>query len=222
MTMPMTPDRWAYTSDYLRRTFGHEAGSLEGLRERALAAGLPDIAVSGDVGSLLSLLASTTKRRMAIEVGTLGGYSAIWIARGFAPGRLLTIEYDERHADFAEEELRRAGLAERVELRRGAGLDVLDALARELAPGSVDFAFIDADKREYPAYWERLRPLIAPGGLFVADNILGTSAWWIDDEAHPARMAVDALSCSLAADPEFDAAAVPIREGLLIARRRES
>jgi predicted O-methyltransferase YrrM len=219
--MPMTPERWAYTSDYLRRTFGREDATLEGLRERAIAAGLPDIAVSGDVGSLLSLLASTTKRRFAIEVGTLGGYSAIWIARGFAPGRLVTIEYDAKHADFAEAELRRAGLADRVELRRGAGLEVLESLARELDPGSVDFVFIDADKREYPAYWERLRPLVAPGGLFVADNVLGTSGWWIDDEGHPAREAVDSLSRALAADPEFDAAAVPIREGLLIARRRE-
>lgn len=219
--MAMTPERWAYTSDYLRRTFGREDGTLEGLRERALAAGLPDIAVSGDVGRLLSLLASTTRRRLAIEVGTLGGYSAIWIARGFAPGKLVTIEYEERHADFAEAELDRAGLAERVEVRRGAGLGVLDALSREHGPGSVDFAFIDADKREYPAYWERLRPLLAPGALFVADNVLGTSSWWIDDEAHPAREAVDALSRALAADPEFDAAGVPIREGLLIARRRE-
>lgn len=219
--MAMTPERWAYTSDYLRRTFGREDGTLEGLRERALAAGLPDIAVSGDVGRLLSLLASTTRRRLAVEVGTLGGYSAIWIARGFAPGKLVTIEYDEHHADFAEAELDRAGLAERVEVRRGAGLGVLDALSREHGPGSVDFAFIDADKREYPAYWERLRPLLAPGALFVADNVLGTSSWWIDDEAHPAREAVDALSRALAADPEFDAAGVPIREGLLIARRRE-
>jgi predicted O-methyltransferase YrrM len=219
--MAMTPERWAYTSDYLRRTFGAELDATEGLRERALAAGLPDIAVSGDVGRLLSLLASTTRRRLAIEVGTLGGYSAMWIARGFAPGRLVTIELDAGHADFAEAELARAGLGDRVEVRRGSALEVLAALGRALEPGSVDFAFVDADKREYPAYWEKLRPLIAPGGLFVADNVLGTSSWWIDDEGHPAREAAHALSTSVAADDDFEAAAVPLREGLLVARRRD-
>lgn len=219
--MEMTKDRWTYTCRYLEATFGHADPHLGGLRAEATRAGLPDIAVSADVGRLLLLLASTTPGRLGIEVGTLGGYSGIWIARGLPRGRLITIERDPHHADFAQEQFERAGVAARVELRRGQALAVLDGLTQELAPGSVDFAFLDADKVEYPAYWERLRPLVAKGGLLVADNVLGSGAWWVDQEEHPARRATDQLNRTLAADPEFDAVAVPLREGLLIARRRD-
>lgn len=219
--MEMTPDRWTYTCRYLEETFGRSDRHLQGLRERALAAGLPDIAVTADVGRLLQLLASTTAGRLGIEVGTLGGFSGIWIARGLPRGRLITIERDDKHADFALAQFEGAGVAGQIELRRGAALPVLEALSRELSPGTVDFAFLDADKVEYPAYWAHLRPLIAKGGLLVADNVLGSGAWWVDQVDHPARKATDALNRSLAEDPEFDAVAVPLREGLLIARRRD-
>jgi caffeoyl-CoA O-methyltransferase len=105
-------------------------------------------------------------------------------------------------------------------VRRGAALEVLPALAEELGPGSLDVAFIDADKREYPAYFELLRPLIKPGGLFLADNVLGSGSWWIDQDGSPYRAGADALNRRVAADPGFEAVAVPAREGVLIARRR--
>lgn len=217
----MTAERWRHTSAYLRETFGREDAHLEGLMARAVAAGLPDIAVSADVGRLLMMLTSMTEARLAIEVGTLGGYSAIWLARGLREGgRLITLEPEDRHADFAERELARAGVADRVELRREPGIPALERLARELSPGSVDVLFLDAVKSEYPEYFRLARPLVASGGLVLADNVLGSSRWWIDHEGHPDREGAHALNRALAEDPEFEAVALPIREGVLVARRR--
>lgn len=218
----MTPERWAKTSNYLIDTFGNEPEALRGLRERATQAGLPPIAISADVGRLLSLLTAATRGEIAIEVGTLAGYSALWLASGMRDsGRVLTIESEPRHADFAEGEIAETPFADRIEVRRGNAIPTLEALTNELAPESVDVVFLDADKREYPDYFRIARPLIRPGGFLLADNALGSGAWWIDHEGHPAREAAHALNRTLASDPEFVAAAVPIREGLLIARRRD-
>lgn len=220
MAIEMTDERWRYTSDYLRDTFGQQDEHLQGLMAEAVGRGMPDIAVSADVGRLLMMLTSMTPGRMAIEVGTLAGYSSIWIARGLqSDGRLITIEPQADYADFAEEQFARAAVADRVELRRGYGIDVLTQLAAELAPGSVDVIFLDAIKAEYPEYFRLVRPLVAPGGLLLADNVIGAGSWWIDHENSEARRGADLLNRTLAADPEFDAVAVPLREGLLIARR---
>lgn len=218
--MDMTPDRWAYTQNYGREVFGREDEVLTQLREAAAAAGLPDIAVSADVGRLLSILTAGTHRTLAIEVGTLGGYSGIWIARGLSPdGRLITIECEPTHADFAKQQFDTAELADRVDVRQGRALDVLANLKSEIRPGTVDVAFIDAEKVEYLEYWQALRPLIAVGGLFIADNALGSGSWWIDQEGDPTRDAVDALNRTVASDTFFESTIVPIREGVLIARR---
>jgi predicted O-methyltransferase YrrM len=224
--MDMTDERWNSTCSYLRNVFGAEDEHLRSLVPRALAAGLPDIAISADVGRFLMLLTSMTGggggARLAIEVGTLGGYSGIWIARGLAPGgRLITIAPEPRHADFAEGEFAAAGVSGSVEIRRGTGLDVLPKLATELGPGRVDVVFIDAIKHEYPQYFEAIRPSIAVGGLLIADNVLGSHSWWIDQAAghNPERDGADRLNRMLAADPDFEAVALPIREGVLVARR---
>ena len=212
----MTPERWKKTEAYSHEVFGTQDDHLAGLMERAVAAGLPDISVGADVGRLLMILTSLTPGRIAVEVGTLAGYSAIWIARGLAPGgRLVTIEYDPRHAEFARAEIERAGVADRVEVREGAGIEVLGELTRELSPGSVDLLFLDAIKSEYVDYFRLARDLIAPGGLVLADNVYGTGAGWID-EGH----GTDAFNRMIAADPDFEAVAVPFRQGVLIARRK--
>lgn len=222
----MTPERWERTSTYLRDVFGAEDEQLRTLTPRAVAAGLPDIAVSADVGRLLLILTSMAGSghgaRTAIEVGTLGGYSGIWIARGLAPGgRLITIEPHPQHAAFAEREFAAAGLAGRVEMKRGAGKDVLPALAADLGAGAVDLVFLDAIKHEYVDYFSAIRSSIAVGGLLVADNVLGSRTWWIDDPSghDEDRDGVDRFNRAVAADPDFEAVAVPIREGVLIARR---
>lgn len=213
--MPMTPERWKFLSNYAEEVFGEENDTLASLGRRAEAAGLPSIAVTPDVGRFLQILVAMTSGRLAIELGTLGGYSAIWIARGLSvDGRLITIEYDDRHADFAQRELAEAGLAEKVEIVRGAALDMIPGLFERFGPGSVDFVFIDAVKEEYVAYFEALREMVAVGGLVVADNIYGTGQGWIDE-----GFGTDDFNRRVAADPDFEATATPMRAGLLIARR---
>lgn len=223
--MEMTPDRWAYTCRYLREVFGVQDAHLAGLMDRARLAGLPDIAVSPDVGRLLGLLTSMTNQgrgaALAIELGTLAGYSAIWISRALAPGgRLITIEPDPKHADFAQRMLNEAGVGDRAEIRRTTGLAALAEARREFGDASVDLVFLDAIKSEYPDYFALAKPLIKPGGLLIADNILGAD-WWIDAPpgTNASRDAMDRFSRMVAADRDFVTAAVPIREGVLIARR---
>lgn len=211
----MTPETWDFINDYSRDVFGTQDEHLAGLMGEAVAAGLPAISVGPDVGRLLMILASMTQGRVAVEIGTLGGYSGIWIVRGLRPdGRLITVEYDPAHADFAAAQFEKAGVADRVDLRRGAGIDVLADLASELGPGSVDVVFLDAIKREYPEYFRLARPLIAVGGLVIADNVYGTGSGWID-QGH----GTDEFNRMIAADPDFEAAAFPFREGVLVGVR---
>lgn len=213
--MPMTPERWSYIGDYASDVFGQYDEHLAGLMSRAVAAGLPPIAISADVGRLLKILVSMTPGRLAIELGTLAGYSGIWIARGLADdGKLLTVEFEEAHAEFAEGEFETAGVADKVEVVRGAALDALPALAERVGEKSVDFAFIDARKSEYVDYFRLLRPLMRVGSLYVADNVYATGAGWIDEGE-----GTDEFNRLIASDPDFDAVATPMREGVLIARR---
>ncbi|MHC4416696.1 MAG: O-methyltransferase [Planctomycetota bacterium] len=218
--MEMTDQRWRYTTEYSREVFGQQDRHLAGLMAEATAAGLPDIAVSADVGRLLMMLTAMTRARLALEVGTLGGYSGIWMARGLAEGgRLITIEREPNHAAFAQRQFERAGVADRVEIRVGAALEVLPQLAEEVGPRSLDVVFIDAEKTEYPDYWTLVRPLVAVGGLVLADNVYGGGTWWIHDYEHPVRQAADRFNRLVAGDEHFEAVAVPLRQGVLIARR---
>jgi predicted O-methyltransferase YrrM len=213
--MDMTPQRWDYTSRYSQEVFGAQDDHLAGLMTAAIAEGLPPIAVSADVGRLLQILTSMTEGRLAIEIGTLGGYSGIWITRGLRPdGRLITIEYEPHHARFARDQFERAGLGNQVEVRVGAALDVLPSLMGELEPGSVDVVFLDAVKSEYTQYFELVKPLVAVGGLVLADNVYGTSEGWID-QGH----GTDPFNRLIASDRDFETVAVPLREGVLIALR---
>ena len=213
--MPMTPERWTFLTEYVDDVFGNEDKQMEGLMDRAVAAGLPRIAVSADVGQLLKILVSLTPGRLALELGTLAGYSGIWIARGLAPdGELITVEYEDLHADFAESEFARAGLGDKVEVVRGPALEVLPQLEHRLGPGSVDFVFIDAVKSEYVDYFTAIKPMLAMGGVLVADNVYGTGQGWIDE-----GYGTDEFNRLVAADPDFEATVTPMREGVLIARR---
>jgi predicted O-methyltransferase YrrM len=215
--MKMDQSRWDFLEAYSVEVFGAQDDHLAHLMGEAVASGIPDIAVSADVGHLLQILTEMTPGRLALEVGTLAGYSAIWIARGLKPGgRLITIEIAERHAEFARRQFQTAGVSDRVEVRLGAGIEVLEALASELEPGSVDVLFMDAIKHEYPEYFSIARPLVAPGGLVLADNVYATGEGWID-EGH----GTDAFNRMIATDPDFTAVAVPLRQGVLIARRAD-
>lgn len=213
--MTMTSERWDFIGHYAAEVFGDEDSQLRDLMDRASDAGLPRIAVSPDVGRLLKILVSLTDGETAVELGTLGGYSGIWIARGLTDGgKLYTIEYADDHANFAAGEFQRAGVADRVEILRGRALDVLPELAGRLGESSVDFAFIDATKSEYIVYFELLKPIMKTGSLLVADNVYATGQGWIDE-----GFGTDEFNRRVADDPDFEAVAIPMREGVLIARK---
>jgi caffeoyl-CoA O-methyltransferase len=211
----MTPERWEFTNGYSIEVFGEQDSQLESLMERAVAAGLPAIAVTADVGRLLKILVSLTPGTRALELGTLAGFSAIWIARGLDDGgHLTTIEFDPKHAAFARDEIDSAGVSDRVDVVEGAALDVLPSLYEQWGPSSLDFVFVDAVKTEYLDYFRQIKPMIRSGGLLVADNVYGTGAGWIDE-----GFGTNEFNRAVASDPEFETVAFPFREGILIARR---
>jgi len=219
--MPIDEARWKSTNAYAREVYGAEPEHIRANREGAEAAGLPAWAVSPDVGRLLAVLAKSTEGRSALEIGTLGGYSTLWLLEGMRPdARVITLEYVDAHADYSEREFARCGVGERVEVRRGPALDLLPGVVEELGPGSQDIVFIDADKGSYPDYYELTAGLVAPGGLLLVDNIFGSSSAWIDEVDHPQAQAIDRMNRRAASDERFDSAGVFVRAGLLVARRK--
>jgi predicted O-methyltransferase YrrM len=155
---------------FLSELIAPDDESLAAARRASDEAGLPSIAVSAPQGRFLRVLARAVGARRILEIGTLGGYSTIWLARGLAPGgRLVTLEYSAKHAEVARANLARAGLAETVEVRVGEALDILPALAAE---EPFDLVFVDADKEPYAQYLDWAARLTRAGGLVVADNVV--------------------------------------------------
>lgn len=152
--------------------FAVEDEVLEEALADATAAGLPEIQVTPPQGRLLEILCRTVGARQILEFGTLGGYSTIVMARALpSDGNLITLEYDPDHAEVAWENLERAGVADKVDLRVGAALETLPLLESEGA-GPFDFVFIDADKVNTPAYFAWSLDRTRPGGLIFADNVI--------------------------------------------------
>jgi predicted O-methyltransferase YrrM len=168
------PD-WDKVDEYFTGLFAPPDAALDDAVAAGDAAGLPQIQVSGPQGALLHLLARSVGARRILELGTLAGYSTIWLARAVGDdGEVLTLEFDARHADVARSNLERADLADRVDVRVGAALDTLPVLAQEIADGAppFDFVFIDADKANLPAYFTAAVDLTRAGGLIVVDNVV--------------------------------------------------
>ena len=210
----MTEERWRFLADYPHSVFSQADEQLDSLMVRAVESGLPSIAISPGAGQILKLLTLMTPGELALEIGTLGGYSGIWIARGLSPGgRLITIEYADLHADFARKEFDDAGVGDKVEIVRGAALDVLPDLAERLGPDSVDVVFLDAIKTEYIDYFEAVKPMLKNGGLVTADNVYSARGW-IDEGG-----GTDAFNRHVAADEAFEATTIPVGGGLLVARK---
>jgi predicted O-methyltransferase YrrM len=167
---------WTAVDRYISERLLPPDPALDAALDASAAAGLPAIAVSPNQGKLLYLLARIHSARSILELGTLGGFSTIWLARALPPdGRLLTLEVNSNYAEVARENIARAGLAELVELRVGPALEALPQLAAE-GLGPFDLIFIDADKQNIPEYFEWALKLSRRGSLIVTDNVVRAGA----------------------------------------------
>jgi len=165
-------EQWTAVDRYLTEALVPADPALDAALDASAAAGLPAINVAPNQGKLLMLLALIRGARSILEIGTLGGYSTIWLARALpADGHLITLESDPKHADVARANIARAGLAAVVELRLGRALDTLPQLAAERR-GPFDLIFIDADKPSIPDYFTWARELSRRGSLIVIDNVV--------------------------------------------------
>jgi predicted O-methyltransferase YrrM len=172
----VSAERWQAVDRYVERRLLDEDPALSAALRASADGGLAPIAVTPSQGKLLHLLARSIGARRILELGTLGGYSTIWLARALAPGgRLITLEADAHGAEIASANIARAGLAELVELRLGPALQSLEALASEQTP-DFDFVFIDADKRHTPDYFEWALEHTRAGALIIADNVIRDGA----------------------------------------------
>jgi predicted O-methyltransferase YrrM len=200
--------------EYIVGLFGAEDELLATLREEADRTGLPPIAISADEGRLLQVLLTAINARRVLEVGTLGGYSAICMARALPPGgRLLSIEIEEKHAAFARKYVDRAALSDRIEIRVGRALDVLPSLDGE----RFDAIFLDADKEPLPTYFEWALRLVRPGGLIIGDNALWGGKVYVSDESDEKTRAVREFNRRMATDPRVLGIIVPTHDGVAVA-----
>jgi predicted O-methyltransferase YrrM len=198
-------DRWHAVDDHLVELFGLDDDVLRAAVADSLAAGMPQIQVSATLGCFLNLQARALGARRLLEIGTLAGYSSIWLARALpADGRLVTLELEPRHAAVARGNFERAGLADVVEVRVGPAAQSLAALvAQGVQP--FDMVFIDADKDGYPDYLEWSLRLSRPGTLIVADNVVRGGAIIDADSADSRVQGVRRFNEMLAHDPRLDA-----------------
>ncbi|MGE0356143.1 MAG: O-methyltransferase [Burkholderiales bacterium] len=202
----MSQETWDAVDRYFTGTLvGEDAILAEALRDSERA-GLPSIAVSAPQGRFLNLLARVQGARNILEIGTLGGYSAIWLARALPPGggRLVTLEVDPRHAEVARANLARAGFANIAQVRLGRAIDALPELEREGA-GPFDFVFIDADKPSNPEYFAWALKLSRRGTVIVVDNVVRGGAVADAASQDAAVLGVRRLAAMIAAERRVSA-----------------
>jgi predicted O-methyltransferase YrrM len=200
--------RWAAVERYLTELLVRPDPVLETTLRSSDAAGLPPINVTPNHGKLLMLLAQLCAARTILEIGTLGAYSTIWLARALpAGGRLITLEADPKHAEVARANIARAGLAHLVELRLGRALDTLPQLAAE-GRGPFDMIFIDADKPGNPDYFSWALKLSRRGSVIVVDNVVRDGAVADAASRDPSVLGVRRLNELIASEPRVSATAI--------------
>lgn len=204
----MNPAQWTEVDRYLVDALLPDDPVLDAALAASREGGLPEINVAPNQGRLLQLFARMAGAKRILEVGTLGGYSTIWLARALpADGRLVTLELDPKHAAVARENFERAGLAERIDLHVGAAADTLARLVAErTAP--FDFIFIDADKAGIPNYFEQSLKLSRPGTVIVVDNVVRKGAVADASSTDASVQGVRKFFALLPHEPRVDATAV--------------
>lgn len=204
----MSQELWSAVDRYLCDTLALSDPALEAALQASRAAGLPDIAVAPNQGKLLNLLARSMGATRILEIGTLAGYSTIWLARALpAGGRLVSLEIDPKHAEVAHANLARAGLSAVAEVRVGKALDTLPGIA-DAAAGPFDLTFIDADKANIPDYFRWALRLSRPGSLIVVDNVIRHGRVIELDSDDPSVQGVRKLNELLAAEPRVSATSI--------------
>ena len=218
----MSQELWTSVDRYFTDRLQPKDVVLEAALRSSEAAGLPPIQVSPSQGRLLGILARAIGARRILEIGTLGGYSTICLGRSLPPeGRLISLELSPLHAGIARENLERAGLAPRVEIREGPALESLPKLAAERG-APFDLTFIDADRPNLPAYFDWAVRLSRPGALIVVDNVVRRGEVADPSNQDPNVLGVRRLVEQVAQDPRVEAAANPTvgakgYDGILVA-----
>jgi len=204
----MNQTLWEEVDAYLADTLLPRDDALTGALAASAAAGLPAIQVSPPQGRLLEMLARAIGARRILEIGTLGGYSTLWLARGITSGgKLITIEYDPKHADVARANFARAGRSSAIDLRVGAALELLPQLEREHA-GPFNLIFVDADKVNLPDYFTWSVRLSRPGSLIVIDNVIREGEVVNAESADAAVQGVRRMNERIAKEPRVSATAI--------------
>lgn len=200
----MSEKLWEDVDAYFESVLVGDDPALDAARKANAAAGLPDIAVAPNQGKLLHLMARMIGARRILEVGTLGGYSAIWLARALPEGgELVTLEYNPKHADVARSNIANAGLADKVTVITGAAIDTLPTLK-----GPFDFSFIDADKRSNPDYFRWALKLSHKGSVIVVDNVVRWGQVLDTAGGDPNVEGIRRLNEIMAAEPRVSATAI--------------
>jgi predicted O-methyltransferase YrrM len=220
-------DKWSAIDDYIAARFLEDDPALDAALAASSDAGLPEIQVAPLQGKLLMLLAASLGARNILEIGTLGGYSTIWLARGLADGgRVVTLELDPGHAEIAQKNFANAGLADRIEVRVGPALDTLAQLNAEGA-GPFDLVFIDADKPSTPDYFDWAVKLARKGTLIVVDNVVREGAILAAQSDNKHVKGLRGFYARAASDPRVTATAIQTvgnkgHDGLAIVRVTEA
>jgi predicted O-methyltransferase YrrM len=198
---------------YIVNTFAEEDDILKSVVADTEKNNMPLIQVSPENGKFLQLLMKIIGAKKVLELGTLAGYSTIWMARGLpGDGKLITLEYEKKHAEVALNNFKKAGLENKIEIIVGPALESLD----KLKGSKIDFAFIDADKVNYPLYFDKVLSMTRKGGIITADNTLrkgGVIDPNIDDEG---TKAIQVFNKKVASDPRVESLLVPISDGVTV------
>ena len=207
--------------DYLLKTTLREPELLARLRHETAVLPSGGMQISPEQGQLMGLLIELIGARRSLEVGVFTGYSSTVVALALPPeGRLVACDVSAEWTDVARRYWREAGVESKIELHVRPALQTLDALLAAGDAGSFDFAFIDADKPNYDAYYERCLTLLRPGGLVAVDNTLWSGAVSDETDQRESTRAIRALNVKIAADSRVTTSLVPIGDGLYLARKR--
>ncbi|MDX2142982.1 MAG: class I SAM-dependent methyltransferase [Rhodospirillaceae bacterium] len=206
---------------YIRRVGAREDGDLKALREETAAHPLAVMQISAEQGQFMMLLMEIMGAKKTLEIGTFTGYSAMCVAKAMGPsGRVVALDVNEEFTAIARRHWAKAGIAERIDLRLAPAKDSLKQLIAAGQSGTFDFAFIDANKSDYDAYYEGALSLLRTGGVIGIDNVLWSGSVIDPTNTTPDTVAIRALNEKIAKDQRVSVSLIPIGDGLTLARKR--